>query len=93
MEDEEEQIRHEQSRQYCKSMIIAKGAPFNIDHFVARSRENVSVHIVELYPFDSDAGNYEFWEKMGQIVGNLTELMMVNIHFLPLYYWRRRQRR
>jgi hypothetical protein len=80
MEDEEEQIRDELSRQY---MIIAKGAPFNIDSFVTLSRENTSVHTVELYPFDNDAGNYEFWDKMGEIVGNLTELQTLNIHFLP----------
>jgi hypothetical protein len=80
MEDELQQIRDELSRQY---MIIAKGAPFNIDSFVARTRENTSVHTVELYPFDSDAGNYEFWDKMGQIVGNLMELQTLNIHFLP----------
>jgi hypothetical protein len=38
---------------------------------------------VDLYPFDSDAGNYEFWDKMGQIVGNLTELKAIIINFLP----------
>jgi hypothetical protein len=80
MADEEEQIRDELSREH---MIIAKGAPFNINSFVALSRENTSVHIVELYPFDSDAGNYEFWGNMGQIVGNLMELQTINIHFLP----------
>jgi hypothetical protein len=80
MEDEAEQICDELSREH---MIIAKGAPFNIDSFVARRRENTIVHTVELYPFDSDAGNYGFWDKMGQIVGNLTELQTLNIHFLP----------
>jgi hypothetical protein len=34
----------------------------NIDSFVAMSRENTSVTIVKLYPFDSDAGDYEFWD-------------------------------
>jgi hypothetical protein len=38
---------------------------------------------VELYPFDSEAGNYEFWDKVGQIVGNLTELKVISINFLP----------
>jgi hypothetical protein len=39
---------------------------------------------VELYPlFDIDAENYEFWDKVGQIVGNLTELETINFHFPP----------
>jgi hypothetical protein len=36
-----------------------------------------------LYPFDSAPGNYEFWDKAGQIVGNLTELQTLHINFLP----------
>jgi hypothetical protein len=55
----------------------------NIDSFVALSRENPFVKKVELYPFDSDPGNYELWDKVGQIVGNLTELQTLSIHFLP----------
>jgi hypothetical protein len=38
---------------------------------------------VELYPFDSDPGNYEFWNKVGQMMGNFTELQVINIRFLP----------
>jgi hypothetical protein len=55
----------------------------NIDSFVTLSRENSSVIDVMLYPFDVDAGNYDFWDKAGQIVGNLMELRIVNIFFLP----------
>jgi hypothetical protein len=68
------------------SMEVAKGGPFTfgtIDFFVAMSRDNTSVERVELFPFDSDAGNYEFWDKVGQIVGNLTELQIININFTP----------
>jgi hypothetical protein len=43
----------------------------NIDSFVTLSRDNTSIECVDLHPFDSDAGNYEFWDKVGQIVGNL----------------------
>jgi hypothetical protein len=83
MEDEEKQIRRELSR---GSLVITKGHSSmfnNIDSFVALSRENTSVIIVELYPFDSEPGNYDFWDKVGQIVGNLTELKVISIHFLP----------
>jgi hypothetical protein len=55
----------------------------NIDSFVALSRENATVTKVVLFPFDSDAGNYEFWDKVGHIVGNLMELKEIHIYFLP----------
>jgi hypothetical protein len=87
MEDDEKQIRHELSGQ-C--LGIAKGSLFvptlifdNIDSFVALSRDNTIVREVELYPFDSDAGNYEFWDKVGQIVGNLMELKTLRIYLQP----------
>jgi hypothetical protein len=63
---------------------ITKGRSFlfdNIDSFVALSRENTCVKEVDLYPFDSDLGNYEVWDKVGQMVGNLTELQTIAIHF------------
>jgi lipopolysaccharide/colanic/teichoic acid biosynthesis glycosyltransferase len=53
----------------------------NIDSFVAMSRENTSVHVVQLYPFDSDTGNYEFWNKLGELVGNLMQLGTLSIIF------------
>ena len=69
-EDEEKQIRDELSRDV---LVIAKESFMvdninsilfnNINYIVALSRDNTSVEFVELYPFDSDAGNYEFWEK------------------------------
>jgi hypothetical protein len=69
MEDKEKQIRDElsRSRGYLE---IAKEYPFmfdNIDSFVALSRENTSVKYVDLFPFDSDPGNYEFWVKSSEI--------------------------
>jgi hypothetical protein len=76
------------------SVNIAKtGGPFSfgglppskIDSCVALSRDNTSVEVVELYPFDSDAGNYEFWDRVGQIVGNFKELRTININFRPIY--------
>jgi hypothetical protein len=42
----------------------------NISSFVALSREKSRVTEVELYPFDSDTGNYEFgtkWVKSWEI--------------------------
>jgi hypothetical protein len=82
MEAEDEQIRDELSGSYLE---IAKGGRSlmfeNIDSFFAMSRENTSVKEVELYPFDSNAGNYEFWDKVGQMVGNLMELEIIIIHF------------
>jgi hypothetical protein len=84
MEDEEKQIiRDELSQDYLN---VAKGLPFlfqNIDSFVTLSRDNTTITEVELYPFDSDAGNYEFWEKVGQMLGNLMELQTLNLNFLP----------
>jgi hypothetical protein len=85
MEDagEEDRIRDFLSD---SDLAISKGGLFmfdNIDSFVALSRENTSVGTVALYPFDSDAGSYEFWDKVGQMVGNLTDLQMINISFLP----------
>jgi hypothetical protein len=83
MEDGEKQIRNELSKHYLN---ITKENVFmfdNIDSFVALSRDNTSVKDVMLYPFDDDAGDYDFWDKAGQIVGNLMELQAVNIFFLP----------
>jgi hypothetical protein len=84
MEDEEEQIREDLSRSPL-SIDITRGLFFfdNIDSFVALSRGNTCIKEVDLYPFDSHAGNYEFWDKVGQIVGELVELRTINIHFLP----------
>jgi hypothetical protein len=86
MEDEQQQIRDELSRDYIE---IRKGRSFmfdNIDSFVALSRENTTVTGVEFSPFDSAPGNYDFWDKVGQIVGNLTELQTLHIDFLPYYF-------
>jgi hypothetical protein len=81
MEDVEERIRDELGEH---ELEITKGCSFlfdNIDSFVALSRDNTSVVVVELFPFHIDAGNYEFWDKVGQMVGNLTELDALTIHF------------
>jgi hypothetical protein len=59
----------------------------NIDFFVALSRDNTIVTEVILYPFDSDAGNYEVWDKVGQIVGNLMELKTLQIFLQPLHHF------
>jgi hypothetical protein len=86
MEDEEKQIRYELGKSFLR---IVKGCQYigplmydNIDSFVELSRDNTSVLTVELYLFDSDAGNYDFWDKVGQVVANLTELRMLSIHFV-----------
>jgi hypothetical protein len=83
MEDEEEQIRNVLSGSY---MSMTKEGSFmfnNIDSFVVLSQGKTNVISVGLYPFDSDPGNYEFWDKVGEIVGNLTKLKLITIHFLP----------
>jgi hypothetical protein len=83
MEDKEMRIRDELSGS-CLRITEERSFMFDdIDSFVALSRENTSVKMVALYPFDSNAGNYDFWDKVGQIVGNLTELHMIFINFLP----------
>jgi hypothetical protein len=87
MEHEEELLRDELSGCYIVVATEESIIGGNIDSFVALSRENTSVKEVELYPFDSDAGNYEFWDKVGQLVGNLMELQMITIHFLPIDYF------
>jgi hypothetical protein len=84
MEGEEEQmIRDELSGDYRYIQISRRPSLMvkNIDSFLALSREKTSVEVVALFPFDSDAGNYKFWDKVGQIVGNLTELKEIHIHF------------
>jgi hypothetical protein len=83
MEDVKEQIRDDLSD---SELEITKRNAFifdNIDSFVALSRDNTSVEILELFPFDSDAGSYEVWDKMGQMVGNFTQLKSINIYFVP----------
>jgi hypothetical protein len=82
MTDKEEQIQDELSRTY---LDITKGGSMfdNIDTFVALSRRNTSVKEVELFPFDIDVGNYDFWDKVGEILGNFMELQTINFHFLP----------
>jgi hypothetical protein len=86
MEDEELQIRDELSviclniTEECSLMF-----DFNIDSFLAPSRGNTSVTTVGVYPVDSAQGNDDFWDKVGQIVGNLMELRMIVIHFLPYH--------
>jgi hypothetical protein len=85
MEDKEQQIRNELSRDI---LYLGKNGSFmfdNIDSFVALSRDNTRVTEVVLYPYeyDDEAGNYEFWDKVGEIMGNLMELNVIMIHFLP----------
>jgi hypothetical protein len=83
MEDEEKQIRDKLS---VSTLEISKENAFlfqNIDSFVALSRENSVVYEVMLYPFDSDAGNYEVWDKVGELVGNLMAIHVLSIQFLP----------
>jgi hypothetical protein len=83
MEVKEKQVRDELSKIVLE---IAKENAFmfdNIDSFVALSRENFIVTEVMLYPFDSDAGNYENWDKVGEIIGNIVKLQTLSIQFLP----------
>jgi hypothetical protein len=83
MKYHEKQIRNELNGSYMRITEEESCMFDNIDSFLALSRENTSVREVELYPSDSRPGNYEFWDKVGQIVGNLMELKEINIHFLP----------
>jgi hypothetical protein len=83
MEDEEQQIRDELSGDRLYITIQHSFMFVNIDSFVALSRDNTSVTEVFLFPFDSNPGSYELWDKVGQIVGNLMELKVINIHFVP----------
>jgi hypothetical protein len=88
MEDEYEQIFDLLSGPYP---CITEEGSFMVDYidsFALLSRENPSIKRVELYPFHSNAGNYEFWDKVGQIVGNLMELKTINIHYRPHYSYR-----
>jgi hypothetical protein len=87
MEDVEELVREVLS---YSDLEITKRSAFifdNIDSFVALSRDNTSIETLDLYPFDSDAGNYEVWDKVGQMVGNLMELQVINIHFSHHIYF------
>lgn len=53
----------------------------NIDAYVALSRENTKITDAEVVLFD-DVGDDEFWDKVGQVAGNLERLMTLRIHFL-----------
>jgi hypothetical protein len=81
--DEEDRIREKLSGSFMeiakKNSLLFK----HIDSFVAQSRENTNVKLLILNPFDNDAGNYEFWDKVGQIVGNLMNLETLMIQFHP----------
>jgi hypothetical protein len=82
MEGKEEQIRDKLSGEYLE---VSTGRSFlfdNIDSFVALSRDNTSIETLEFIPFDNNAGKYEFWDKVGQIVGNLMELKEIDIPVL-----------
>jgi hypothetical protein len=84
MEDEEQQVRNELNGDYLLSIREEGSFMFdNIDSFIALSRDNTSVDMLDFYPFDRAPGDYEFWDKVGQIVGNLTELEAIRINFLP----------
>jgi hypothetical protein len=79
-EDEEARIR---DALMSGHMDITKKDLFmldNIDSFVALSLDNTSIKYVDLFPFDSDAGTYEFWDKVGHMVGNLMELQTLTIY-------------
>jgi hypothetical protein len=85
MEDEEKRIRKQIRYELRGPHIeITEEQSFmfdNIDSFLALSRENTSVKLVAVYPFDSAPGNYEFWDKVGQIVGNFRKLKVIDIQF------------
>jgi hypothetical protein len=83
MEDTEQQIRDELSRSDLRITNEESYMFEDIDLFLALSRENTSISTVGLYPSDSTPGNYEFWDKVGRIVGNLMELKVIIIHFRP----------
>jgi hypothetical protein len=88
MEDKEQRIRDELStgnllltkdRRSFRGRSFIRSFMFdNINSYVALSQDNTRKCLV-LYPFDSDPGNYEFWDKVGQMVGNLMELMLIII--------------
>jgi hypothetical protein len=85
-EEYEEAGRSIQTGLNSEILHLAKKNEFllqNIDSIVELSRGNTIVKEVELYPFDGNAENYEFWDKVGQIVGNLTKLEMLSIVFHP----------
>jgi hypothetical protein len=50
-----------------------------IDSIVSESRGNESVEIVCLYPISNDGIDYEFWDKIGQAVGNLQALKTLHL--------------
>jgi hypothetical protein len=83
--EDEEQIRYELSEAHLEIATETSFMFDYIDFYVAQSRDNTTVKEVMLYPFDfdgdADAGNYEFWDKVGQIVGNLMELQTLTINF------------
>jgi hypothetical protein len=87
MEGEVQLIHYELNEEFLEiakeSIFVAPLMFHNIDSFVTLSRDNTIVTRVKLFPFDSDAGNYEFWDKVGRLVGNLRELQTLQIHLLP----------
>jgi hypothetical protein len=54
-----------------------------VDSFVALSHGNDTISRVTLSPYDrADPGNYEFWDKVGQGVGNLKSLHTLRIYLI-----------
>jgi hypothetical protein len=82
MEDSKDLVRDKLSHSYLSVNNINPFLFDNIDAFVALSRDNTSLEDVELYPFDGNGERTdEFLEKVGQMVGNLSELQTITIRF------------
>jgi hypothetical protein len=59
----------------------------HIDDFVSQSRGNEITHDLYLYPCTFNGHDDEFWDKVGQAVGNLQALKKLYIYApLSLYY-------
>jgi hypothetical protein len=50
-----------------------------VDSFVTQSQGNDTIEKVTLLPYDVDPGNYERWDKVGQGLGNLKSLRVIDI--------------
>jgi hypothetical protein len=60
-----EQQDWDELSQSCLLVLAKVNTMFDTtDSFVKLSRERMPLEVVELYPFDSAPGNYEFWDKV-----------------------------
>jgi hypothetical protein len=58
----------------------------HIDYFVSQSRENKTVKRVYLYLYSLNGQDDDFWDKVGQAIGNFQELKRLHVYSHKYYH-------